>query len=501
MKEVKLGRVAGPYDKVPFKNFMQSPIGLVPKSGGRTQLIFHLSYAFKSGKGSLNSNTPDHLCTVKYNDLDYAVKNCLHLSSYLPLFLGKTDVQSAFRVLPLKPSQVKWCVIMAHHPITNKKSYFLDLNLPFGASISCNLFQEFSTSLKHIVEFLSGKRFSITNYLDDFLFIDTTQQGCDQLVRLFIEMCNQIGLPISHEKTEWSTQHIVFLGILLDGSNRLMCVPEEKRILTLNLVQWFQSKRKATVKSLQSLTGHLNFLNKAIYPGRAFTRRMYAKFAPKTGLSTNKQLKGKLKQHHHVRLDKEFKLDCEVWVEFLSDPHSVSRPFIDLNRKLSAEKLNFYTDAAAGRSRGAGCVLGRNCVFLKWEPGFIRQNRPSIEFLELYAVCIGVFTWSHKLANKRFVLRCDNRGVCFMVNNSTSSKKDCMYLIRMLVMRCMQYNMRVFLKWVKGSRNILADVLSRQKLLLFRKYAPANMKAHPDQLPIELWPLSSLWSNMKLTCV
>ena len=35
MKEVKAGRVAGPYDTVPFKNYIQSPIGLVPKAGGR----------------------------------------------------------------------------------------------------------------------------------------------------------------------------------------------------------------------------------------------------------------------------------------------------------------------------------------------------------------------------------------------------------------------------------------------------------------------------------
>ena len=33
MKEVRLGRIAGPFDKVPFDNFIQSPIGLVPKSG------------------------------------------------------------------------------------------------------------------------------------------------------------------------------------------------------------------------------------------------------------------------------------------------------------------------------------------------------------------------------------------------------------------------------------------------------------------------------------
>ena len=36
MKEVKVGRYAGPFSEVPFKNFIQSPIGLVPKAGNQT---------------------------------------------------------------------------------------------------------------------------------------------------------------------------------------------------------------------------------------------------------------------------------------------------------------------------------------------------------------------------------------------------------------------------------------------------------------------------------
>ena len=45
MKEVKELRYAGPFKKIPFENYIQSPIGLVPKDGGKdTWLIFHLSY-------------------------------------------------------------------------------------------------------------------------------------------------------------------------------------------------------------------------------------------------------------------------------------------------------------------------------------------------------------------------------------------------------------------------------------------------------------------------
>ena len=47
MKDVKQGRYAGPFDTILYNNYIQSPIGLVPKKGSdQTRLIFHLSYDF-----------------------------------------------------------------------------------------------------------------------------------------------------------------------------------------------------------------------------------------------------------------------------------------------------------------------------------------------------------------------------------------------------------------------------------------------------------------------
>ena len=61
MKEVKLKHFAGPFKDIPYEeDFIQSPIGLVPKDNGKdTRLIFHLSYP-RTGPGStsVNANTP-----------------------------------------------------------------------------------------------------------------------------------------------------------------------------------------------------------------------------------------------------------------------------------------------------------------------------------------------------------------------------------------------------------------------------------------------------------
>ena len=89
MKEVKELRYAGPFSEIPFENYLQSPIGLVPKDGGKaTRLIFHLSYPKKERNSkrkqgvcenstSLNGNTPREDCTVQYPAFDTAVRLCL----------------------------------------------------------------------------------------------------------------------------------------------------------------------------------------------------------------------------------------------------------------------------------------------------------------------------------------------------------------------------------------------------------------------------------------
>ena len=129
MKEVKLQRYAGPFSAPPFKQYIQLPIGLVPKDNGKqTRLIFHLSYDFTSKEGvnrSLNHHTLQHHCTVKYNDLDHAVNNCLRLLKNLEdkrfkgvkrLVFAKTDVRSAFRLVPIIPEHYKWLIMKAQDP-------------------------------------------------------------------------------------------------------------------------------------------------------------------------------------------------------------------------------------------------------------------------------------------------------------------------------------------------------------------------------------------------
>ena len=71
LKEVDLGRIAGPYKERPLENLRVSPVGLIPKKDGSWRLIHHLSYP----KGnSVNSFVDDKYCTVQYTSFDTALK-------------------------------------------------------------------------------------------------------------------------------------------------------------------------------------------------------------------------------------------------------------------------------------------------------------------------------------------------------------------------------------------------------------------------------------------
>ena len=515
MKEVNANRFAGPFEEIPYHNFIQSPIGLVPKAGNQTRLIFHLSYNFGELEEhkSLNFHTPQEWCKVKYKDLDHAIKASIKLGKehslrlrerwaitkqigrqvFSTIYYSKSDLKSAFRVVPILARQRCWLIMMAKNPTTGKLAFFSDKCLPFGASISCSRYQLFSDSLKHIIEHITQRHYTVTNYLDDFLFIGTEEAEANRMVRSFINLCDFIGVPVSLDKTEWASTLMIFLGLLLNGVTYTISIPIEKKIKAMNLVDFAMARKKVTIKFIQRMTGTLNFLNRAIVPGRAFTRGMYDK------LKTKDKNGKPLKDYHHVNLGTDFLRDCEIWRSFLqhSDSQQLCRPFVDIDGMTVSTTLNFYTDSSLNKNFGLGGIFGNRWIIGRWGRQFVERNNPSIEFLELYALVAGIITWSQEkeLQNARITVFCDNESVMHIVNNLTSKCPQCMKLVRLLILDNMKSNRRVFVKHVKSKDNVLADSLSRMDMKRFWKNAPESMNRTPDGINNSIWPVEKVWNG------
>ena len=491
MKEVKEKRYAGPFREIPFENYIQSPIGLVPKDGGqKTRLIFHLSHPRNRKRGfSVNGNTPETLTKVKYKDFDAAVKLCIQEGKGCAM--GKSDMTSAFRHLAMKKKYWKFLVMKAQSPLDDLWYYFVDKCMPFGASISCAHFQSFSNAVAHIVMTLS-KRKNI-NYLDDFFFTALKKAICDGQIQLFLDICSQIKFPVSMEKTFWGTTRLVFLGLLIDTVNQLICIPVEKIEKAKSLINKVinkpnnKTRKKVTLHDLQSITGFLNFLCKAVVPGRAFTRRLYS---IQEGAENNF-----LKKHHHINLTSEMKMDLRMWLSFLEHPSIYARSFMDMDNTISSTDVDFFTDASANAQLGCGGISGKDWFIMQWNENFIKKFTPSINYLELYAVMIAVENWIYKYKNQRIYIFCDNMSVVQMINSTTSRCKNCMVLLRLMVLRGLTHNVKISAKHVPGKLNVYSDYLSRLKYKQFRQLArkenrqfsstPANI---PESLKMEdLW--------------
>ena len=91
-------------------------------------------------------------------------------------------------------------IMKAEDLTTGEWKYFVDKGLPFGASISCALFQQFSDTLCHLIECKAEAKGDITNYLDDFLFLALTLSKCDGTIRKFLELCETLGIPVSADR-------------------------------------------------------------------------------------------------------------------------------------------------------------------------------------------------------------------------------------------------------------------------------------------------------------
>jgi hypothetical protein len=86
-------------------------------------------------------------------------------------------------------------------------------------------------------------------------------------------------------------------------------IPQDKLVrLRISLLDVL-TKKKITLKNLESVTGLMLFCSKAIPSARAFIRRFYDLIA-----SVNNK-----KPHYFVRISisKEVKKDVQVWLDFL----------------------------------------------------------------------------------------------------------------------------------------------------------------------------------------
>ena len=369
-KECEAGRIMGPFSEPPFQNFRCSLLGIVPKKDpSEFRLIHHLSDPPGS---SVNAFIPEDCSSVHYASINDTISVIKRKGD--GCFMAKTDVKSAFRIIPIHPNDfallgLKW-----------QNLYYFDRCLPMGCSSSCAIFEAFSTVLEWLaVHRLGGS--GVLHILDDFLFIADSQDKCHADLTNFVSMCEYLGVPIAQEKSVNPDMTLQFAGITLDSVMQEARQPDDKLQKCRMLLRTFSKRRKVTLRELQSLLALLNFTCSVIVPGCAFLRRMID------------LTKGAKRLYHRIRLSKEGKSNMVTRLTFL-DKFNGKMFYLDDTWEMSSS-LELFTDAAG--SKGYGAIFGKHWFCSAWPASWTSLN---IEFLELFPIVLSLHIWGPHMANK-----------------------------------------------------------------------------------------------------
>ena len=248
--------------------------------------------------------------------------------------LAKLDIKSAFRLLPVHPTDRHLLGMEWHNSI------YLDTCLPFGLRSAPKLFN----ILANLLEWITSKRgVSVClHYLDDFLTMGPpTSNCCQSNLDILIYTCKELSVPLAMEKLEGPSTTLTFLGVEIDTSKMEIRLPGEKLHCIHQELSTWMGKKKATKRHILALVGLLRDASKVIRCGHSFVSRMYATAAKVKELD------------YYTCLNKEFRSDLSWWHSFMDSRNGLSL----LRSESWSSPANHCIQTDASGSWGCGAFL------------------------------------------------------------------------------------------------------------------------------------------------
>ena len=181
----------GNYIITPEKPTIVSALGAIPKPDSDKVRLIH------------DCSRPQHSNINSYTDTQ-------HHYSYVTVslikgnaYLAKIDIRSAYRHVPIHPSNYTATGLAWQFRGDNCLTYLYDYKLPFGAAKSPEIFHRLTQAITRMMEW---RGFTVLAYLDDFLIITDTKVACQHAYEALIKLLGHLGFQINWDKVVGPSQ-------------------------------------------------------------------------------------------------------------------------------------------------------------------------------------------------------------------------------------------------------------------------------------------------------
>lgn len=348
-------------------------------------------------------------------------------------FLASIDLKEAYFHLPIHPDHRKYLRFEFQGKIYEFSC------LPFGLSSAPYTFTKL---IKPIIQSLHSRGITCINYLDDFLIIDVSYEGCCKSVGVVIELLQTLGFAINIEKSTLIPSKVCkFLGFVLDTDKLRIILPKEKKDKIKKWTLHFKNKSRCKIQEFAQFIGFLVAACPAVKYGW-----MYLK-----DFDRQKFLALKLNNMNYsgyMTLPSILNPDFQWWLE------SIDSAYNDI--KQDNFKIEVFSDASLS---GWGACCGQERTRGWWNS---EEKLNHINFLELQAIFYALKCFASSLRSCNILIRCDNTTALSYINKMGSIQHPRLSSLSKQIWRwCEKRNLWLFASYISSSDNWKADQESR----------------------------------------
>lgn len=444
-KDISMGRKLGPFNEIPFSDFIVSPMGAFKKRrSNKVRVIHDLSYP--SGV-SVNDFISKEKYTLSYMSIDDVVEKVQQYGK--GALMAKLDLQDAYHYCLVRPED--WHLLgTSYGESEGNRQFYFSTVLPFGLRSSPYLFTQFAHATRLIMQY-KGVTF-VNHYLDDYITTGPpATDECEKNLDIMLQVCQSVGFAVNPSKVVTATPVIEFLGIIIDATKFELRISDDRLEDTMLELSKWRTRTWARKREVLSLVGKLTFISRVVRSGRTFTRRL---------IDLSKKVKH---LHHIIRLNKAFQADIDWWwfflptwngVSIMYDPHWTSDVEMDLHSDASNIAVAAYF---------AG----------DWFVEMVPDLQHSINWRELYAVVLAAATFGRQWRGRRIIFHCDNQSVVYILQSGTSKSPELMKLVRLLFYLSATHQFEFTSSYINTKINAIADSLSRLDFYRFWRLVPS----------------------------